>query len=103
MSILSRDEMLNRVRSLIGEDNSDESLSLIEDINDTFAEDNQQEIERLRAETTRLTEENKRIDNDWREKYKSRFFDGEIKPPKKEDEFDDKPKRLSYEDLFKEE
>lgn len=102
MSRLSREEMLNKFNNLMGDNNSDDVLSFIEDINDTVDVDNGQEIETLRATVARLENENKELDNNWREKYKSRFFDGEITPPTHDDEDIKPPKKLTYENLFKE-
>lgn len=101
MSVLNREEMLNKVQQFIGEDKSDEAIALLEDINDTFADDTNQELQTLRNTNQRLEQEKEEIDKNWREKYKSRFFDGEINN-NDDDDIDDTPKKLSYENLFKE-
>ena len=102
MSRLSREEMLNKFNNLMGDNNSDDVLSFIEDINDTVDVDNGQEIETLRANVVRLENEKKELDNNWREKYKSRFFDGAIVTPPPDEDDIKPPKKLTYENLFKE-
>lgn len=101
MARLSKEEMLNKVKTFIGDNNSDEALSLVEDINDTIIENDETEIEILRAENERLKTEKTELDNNWREKYKSRFFDG-TPINEKDDDIDEPPKKLTFEDLFKE-
>ena len=101
MARLSREEMLNKVNTFIGDNNSDEALSLIEDINDTFDNENNTEIETLRQENETLKKEKTELDNNWREKYRARFFDGEP-VPNKDDPIDEPPKKLTFENLFKE-
>ena len=80
MAIRTREELMERVREYIGEDTTDKALSLIEDVNDTIADN---DVWRTRYEQN---------DKDWREKYKARFFsDVEKKdeePPDSEDEIE---------------
>ena len=97
MSVLSKDEIMQRVNAIIGDTPTDENLTFIEDISDTFDSfgNAPSELERVRKEA----EEN---DAAWRKKYRDRFFNG----PSEEDETiisDDggsqkKPK--TYESLF---
>lgn len=92
----SKDELLNLIKDRIGEDTSDEALGLVEDISDTL-----DDYESRAA----VDWENKYKENDkmWREKYRDRFYSGESKDdPYKPDE-EEKPKRLTFEELFKEE
>ena len=98
MAIKTREEILSSIRERFGEDTSDATLSLVEDITDTLTD--------LEAKNNANNNENwkkKYEDNDaaWRKKYRDRFFsDGEddeddIEPPAKKNNY-------SYDNLFKE-
>ena len=97
--VRTKDEILTVIKERIGEDTSDEALSLIEDINDTY--DDLQ---------TRVTEagdwKSKYEENDasWRAKYKDRFFNKEIvdgaETPQNESADEGTHESLKYEDLF---
>ncbi len=93
----SKDELLAAVRGVIGENQTDEAIALIEDITDTFdapAEDWEQRYN----------------DNDaaWRNKYTDRFFSaGDVDQGTGSNtetviESDEEQKPLTYDDLFKE-
>lgn len=92
MAILTREEYLQRLNNMIGDDTSDDSLSLIEDMTDTY--DNL-----VNENTTNWKEKYENNDKEWREKYRKRFFSG--KPEEDEIEEIEKPKVLTFEDLFK--
>lgn len=64
------DEMLEQVRTLVGERDDDEALTFIEDFTDSFSDVSSAEND----EWQRKYEENDKM---WREKYRSRFFEGE--------------------------
>lgn len=86
---LGKEELIAKVRGYIGERTDDESISLIEDITDSFDEstDNLDEIERLRTEN-----------EDLRKKYIERFTVSDLESTGEE------PVEMnSYDDLFKEE
>lgn len=99
--VVTKDELLAKIKTKIGDDTSDESISLIEDINDTY--DDLQ---------TRVTEagdwKTKYDENDamWRAKYKDRFFNKEIvegaETPQNETADEGTHEALKYEDLFTE-
>lgn len=97
MAVRTRKEILEMVRTRIGDDTSDDAIAFTEDISDTIAD------METRANGGGENWEQKYKDNDkmWREKYRNRFFDGKKKEKEEfEDEADDKP--LTYENLFKE-
>ena len=96
--VRTREELLASVRTLIGEDNSDASISLIEDITDTM-DDYEKKNKNNGEDWEQKYREN---DERWRKKYTERFYGG------KDDEDDDPPapvkkKTLTFENLFKEE
>lgn len=97
MAVIKKDELMNRIKEKIGNDNSDETLALIEDISDTIDESEKNDWKSKFDENDKM----------WREKYKNRFFSTPVEDEKKEDkkmnddesEMDSK----SYDKLFKEE
>lgn len=98
MSIRTRDEILESVRTHLGDNTDDESIAFLEDITDTL---NDYET-RLTGDGTdwkALYEEN---DASWRKKYTDRFYNNESEQePKKESEPEEAPK--TFADLFTEE
>lgn len=96
--IKSKDEILASITARIGDDTSDDAISLLEDVTDTL-----EEYERKTNDQTNW--EQKYNDNDkmWREKYKERFLsDAETGKESSEDfgdnESENSPK--TFEDLF---
>lgn len=89
------EELLAMIKGVIGEDTSDESLQLIEDVSDTI---NDYE-DRAKDDWKAKYEAN---DKTWREKYRDRFFNGKPESESEDEPDDERPKRLTYENLFKE-
>lgn len=101
MAVRTKEELLKLVKTRIGEDNSDEALAFIEDIADTLADFE------VKASTD-WEEKYNSLDNEWRERYKARFFSPPVDV--KEDDFvddvndvEDETKDLTFEALFEEE
>lgn len=95
MAVKTIEELLKSVNTILGENTSDEALTLLDDISDTFAANNQTEWKQ------------KYEDNDkaWRERYRDRFLTGNTdldKDVDADDSDDEAPKSYKYEDLFKE-
>ena len=73
MAILTREDYLERLNTLVGEDNSDEALQIIEDFTDTFdnlgtQNDNDNEDWKQKYEE---------LDATWRQKYRDRFMNSQ--------------------------
>lgn len=101
MAVRTKEELLELVKNRIGEDNSDEALAFIEDITDTLADFEGKA-------STDWEEKYNSLDNEWRERYKARFFSASVDV--KEDDFvddvndvEDEAKDLTFEALFDEE
>lgn len=101
MAIRTSEELMQAVRERVGEDTSDETLAFISDISDTLAH--------LTGKNNEQTDwERKYRENDeaWRKKYRDRFFgngdndNDEDEPPRSPNR---NTKKLTFEDLFKEE
>lgn len=95
MAVRTNDEIMQLLRERIGEDTSDEAISLLSDVSDTLTS---------YADNSNINwkEKYEQNDADWRKKYKERFFTpSKTDSIDQEDEEDEKPVRLTYEALFK--
>lgn len=104
MSILKKTELMEKLKTIIGDKNDDETLAFIEDVSDTFDDKNKG--------TTSDEDWQKKydeLDNKWREKYKERFFnksgnEEDIKEDEKlidESTEGEEKKPLTFDNLFK--
>lgn len=71
MSVLSRDELLEKIRALLGERTDDEALAFIEDVTDTY--------DAVSGGNTGYSEDDvnarvNEVEEKWRKKYRDRFF-----------------------------
>ena len=101
MAVLNKEQFLARLQERIGEDTSDEAMTFIEDMTDTFNDmetrSNGQSDEQWKQKYTEL-------DKSWREKYKARFFNSETTPDGVKDEQEEDVKydadEITYAYLF---
>lgn len=68
MAILTREQFLDRIKVRVGDGTSDEDLSFIQDMTETFDSLNSSEDWKKKFEDN---------DREWREKYRDAFFTGE--------------------------
>lgn len=103
MAIKSKEEILNSIKSLLGENQTDEALNFLEDIEDTF-NDFSSKLSNSDAEDWKAKfEEN---DKTWRQRYRDRFFGGNSDtkdpaleaPEVKEEEIPNNPE--TFDELF---
>lgn len=100
MAVLSRDDFMTRINERVGDDNSDDALSFIEDMTDTFDD----------LSSTNNTEEWEKkynaLDTKWREKYKARFMSAGTDPnsviDEQEEDIKDDGLETTFDDLFTE-
>lgn len=90
MAKLTRADFMERLKTFLGEDTSDEALTLLEDANDSFEEGDG-------VDWKQKYEDN---DKEWRQKYKDRFFN-KSEEDDKEDDIDQPEEKKSFNDLFK--
>lgn len=95
--VKTKEEILEQIKTRLGEDTSDEALSFIEDITDTLTD-----YEAKTNDTTDWKQKYEDNDKQWRERYKERFFSGE-NPEEEEEEQGLPDPPLSFDDLFKKE
>lgn len=100
MSVLKRDVLFEKIKAIIGETATDETLVFLEDVSDTL-----NDLETRVNDKTDWKEKYEQNDIMWRKKYKDRFFNAQ--PEEKENEEADETAieqtNLSYENLFKKE
>lgn len=100
MAIVTKDELIEKIKARLGEDTSDEAIALLEDITDTIGD-----YEEKTKDNTLWENKYKENDEAWRQRYRNRFYGKEEQNDEDlglKDE-DEKPKQLSFDELFKEE
>ena len=73
MSKLSADEFMKAVQGIIGDRTDDDALKFLEDAKDTITSEHDDFKAKYEAEV----EAKKKLDEDWRAKYKARFYSSE--------------------------
>lgn len=71
MAIKTSAEIMDTLRTYLGEDVSDDAIAIIEDMNDTLAE-----YERQIGDVTDWESKYRELDETWRKRYRDRFFEG---------------------------
>lgn len=101
MAILSRDEFFARLHDRIGSDSSDESISFLEDMSDTYND--------LENKANTDNEDWKKkyyeLDESWKKRYTHRFFNGDSRNIPGNDENytpDYDAESVSFESIFTE-
>lgn len=99
---LSKEELLEKVKTYVGDRADDETLEIIEDISDSF--ESSESAEKIEEIKTEYESKLANLDNEWREKYKARFFSEKDDTGNDGDESDtsDDEEKTDYSDLFKE-
>lgn len=99
MAVISKEDLIKKFNSFAGENATDEALSFLEDLSDTFSD-----YETKTKDTTNWQAKYTENDKMWREKYKARFSQpvkDSIPAPKEEPALGPEDEPLSYEGLFK--
>lgn len=99
MGVKTYGEILEAVRKRIGEDTSDEAISLLEDVTDTFAD-----YETRVADKTDWKTKYDEMDASWRKKYMDRFSGktGEEVKEEQEEQIKDDSEPRTFDELFTE-
>lgn len=95
MAIKTKEELLAGMKNIMGDNVTDEALSMLDDISDTY--DNLSVKNGVDWE--KKYREN---DTEWRKKYRERFFGGEDTETDEEIEEENEREKYRYEKLFKE-
>lgn len=99
MAVKTRDEIMEAIRKRIGEDTSDEAISLLEDVTDTFTD-----YETRVADKTDWKTKYDNLDASWRKKYMDRFSGktGEEVKKEQEEQIKDDSEPRTFDELFTE-
>lgn len=98
---LSKEELLEKVKTYVGDRADDETLEIIEDISDSF--ESSESAEKIEEIKTEYESKLANLENEWREKYKARFFSEKDDTENEEDESDTSDEeKTEYSDLFDE-
>lgn len=99
MAVYSRDEFMSTINTLVGENNTDENLKIIEDMSDTF--DTLTTASESSITKEQMDAEVKRVEDEWKQKYRDRFMQGDSSSGSADDdEIDDEPMPLTFDNLF---
>ena len=92
--------LLEELRNVIGDRTDDDALALIERVSELES----QGIDDLKNKITELEDQMKQLDEDWRKRYRDRFYEGEEKDEEQIEEAgdEDESESVSIDDLFKE-
>lgn len=100
MAVLSKEEFFERLHSMLGDDVSEEAITFLEDMTDTY-NDLMQKIE---GDGTDWKKKYDELDESWKHRYRHRFFTGESAPITTDTAETQvlEPDEISIEDLFEE-
>lgn len=92
---LSKEELLIKVRNYIGDDTSEDAVSLLEDVDDSMSDSNDDKWEQKYHE----------LDESWKQKYIERFGSGDPEQNKESDSNEDESKEddseeKNFDELF---
>lgn len=104
MAIVGKEELLDTINKIAGDDTSDDLLKLMEDVSDTYDSLSNNDNEEWKTKY----EENDKM---WREKYKSRFMEKVVKddvidgdnPDNYDEDADASDVKETFDDLFEKE
>lgn len=96
--IKTKDEIIEKISAVIGEDNSEAAISLLEDVTDTL-----DDYEAKTKDSTDWKQKYEDNDNEWRQKYRERFLEKSDDSVAEDEIEDDEPEALTYDALFVEE
>lgn len=101
MAVLGKEEIMNRLKELVGEDTSDDTLKLFEDVSDTM-----DELTSKNDNGEDWKEKYETLDKEWRAKYRERFFSSNVSVEEEEkklvgeSELEETETPKTFEELF---
>lgn len=96
MAVKTREEIIESVRAIVGEQNDDETIAFLEDITDTLTD-----LEtKANGDGTDWKTKYEENDAKWREKYAERFYSSDPDPYPEPPKPDDTPKPKTFAELF---
>ena len=90
--------LLEELRNVIGDRTDDDALALIERVSELES----QSIDDLKNKITELEGQMKQLDEDWRKRYRDRFYEGEEKDEEQIEEagYEEESESIKIDDLF---
>lgn len=90
--------LLEELRNVIGDRTDDDALALIERVSELES----QSVDDLKNKITELESQMKQLDEDWRKRYRDRFYEGEkeIEDETEESGSEEESESVSIDDLF---
>lgn len=102
MAVLKRDDYFARLHERLGDDTSDDAITFLEDMTDTY---NEMET-RANGDGTDWEKRYHELDEAWKKRYRHRFFNGGDKSIVDGEIIDEKtdndPEEITVDDLFTE-
>ena len=96
MAVLNRDDFIKRVRGVLGDNTSDDAVSFLDDMTDTYDDITNNSVTRAELENAVNAK-----DEEWRKKYIERFEGGYTPPPKgAQDDEKKRAENITIEELF---
>lgn len=98
MAVKTKAEILESIRTRVGDSTDDGTLEFLEDVTDTLSD-----LETRASDSTDWKGKYEELDKSWREKYRERFFSSEPEEEKTDNEkFEEKEvkEKKTYESLF---
>lgn len=105
MAVLKKEELIEKVKTVVPDITSDEAVSFLEDLTDTLDAGSTDEYEKIVEDLEALKTKYENLDKEWREKYVERFFTTEEREEEKTDEREEEREEteIKFEDIIKEE
>ena len=97
MSILSRDEYFEAVHQMVGDDTSDDAITFLENMTDTY---NDMES-RSSGDSAEWERKLNALDESWKKRYRHRFFSGGGGNPDVDSPEEKSAEDITVDDLFK--
>lgn len=99
MAVLKRDEFFERIKNMIGDNNTEDAISFLEDMTDTY-----NDMETRTTSDINWEQKYNDLDAAWKARYKNRFFTSSntahyVQDEKQGIEVEDE-KETNFEDLF---
>lgn len=98
MAVKNKDEILESIKTRVGDNTDDETISFLEDVSDTLTDLEKRASGDAEDWKTKYEENDKM----WRERYTSRFFSKEPEPEPKPEPDPEPEVKKTFSDLFKE-
>ena len=80
MAVLNRDDFMKAIKSVVGENPTDELVTFVENMTDTYTD-----LESKTKDTTDWKAKYEENDKQWKKKYVDRFFNGSADDSKKDE------------------